>query len=194
MVGRPREFDEAAVLEKVMTTFWTHGYRATAMEQLITATGLSRQSLYNAFGNKRSLLIHALRCYGQQRTQPFFSMLRSEEGKAIDRVRGILQMAAKETCDPSSPGCMVVNVMAETEEEDGELRQILEEHLSVMETSFRSALVQAQAEGDLAASTDPADLARTLTCSMLGLATLARFGIPGEYGLGVVKSLEKLLK
>ena len=53
--GRPRTFDEGEVLTKVMTVFWEKGYDATSLDDLSEATGLTRPSLYGAFGNKAAL-------------------------------------------------------------------------------------------------------------------------------------------
>ena len=60
---RPREFDELEVLEKVVDVFWTKGYEGTAISDLEAATGLGRQSLYNAFGGKKELFTRAVEHY-----------------------------------------------------------------------------------------------------------------------------------
>lgn len=63
MVGRPRQFDENQVLDQAMTVFWTNGYEATSMADLMNATGLHKGSLYQAFGNKHQLFVTALNRY-----------------------------------------------------------------------------------------------------------------------------------
>ena len=65
MIGRPRSFDESAVLDSAMNTFWERGYDSTSYPDLVEATGLGRQNLYQAFGDKRSLLTAVLRHYGE---------------------------------------------------------------------------------------------------------------------------------
>ena len=59
--GRPREFDEAEVLEKIRDAFWNNGYSATSLDDLVAATGLSRPSLYAAFGDKHAVYVRALK-------------------------------------------------------------------------------------------------------------------------------------
>src|SRR6187431_2602066 len=61
--GRPRSFDTDAAVERAMDVFWTHGYHATALPDLLRATKLSRGSLYAAFGDKHSLFLRALDRY-----------------------------------------------------------------------------------------------------------------------------------
>ncbi len=48
-----------------MNVFWTRGYHATSMTDLLEGTGLSRGSLYKAFGDKKSLFLLALECYAE---------------------------------------------------------------------------------------------------------------------------------
>src|SRR6202163_4380661 len=61
--GRPRSFDTEAAVERAMGVFWSRGYHATALPDLLRATKLSRGSLYAAFGDKHSLFLLALDRY-----------------------------------------------------------------------------------------------------------------------------------
>ncbi len=61
--GRPRSFDVDAAVERAMDVFWSRGYHATALPDLLRATKLSRGSLYAAFGDKHSLFLRALDRY-----------------------------------------------------------------------------------------------------------------------------------
>ncbi len=73
---RPREFNEAAVVDRAMDAFWTNGYANTSPAQLAEATGVAKGSLYNAFGRKRELFDRALDRYdtvGTEVTEEFMS-------------------------------------------------------------------------------------------------------------------------
>ncbi|HRV92857.1 MAG TPA: helix-turn-helix domain-containing protein, partial [Anaerolineae bacterium] len=59
-MARPREFDENEVLDKAMDLFWQKGYEATSIQELLTAMGISRGSLYDAFGDKHALFLAVL--------------------------------------------------------------------------------------------------------------------------------------
>src|ERR1700739_4106498 len=63
MRGRPREFDTDAAIESAMGVFWSTGYFATSLPDLLEATNLSRGSLYAAFGDKHGLFLRALDRY-----------------------------------------------------------------------------------------------------------------------------------
>src|SRR5260370_42636091 len=65
-MARPREFDEPAVLDAAMQRFWQYGYEATSVRDLADAMGITGASLYNAYGDKRSLFRRSLDHYLDQ--------------------------------------------------------------------------------------------------------------------------------
>ena len=62
MVGT-RQFDEDALLEAALDTFWRNGFVATSMIDVAEATGVQRGSLYNAYGDKERLFLLAFERY-----------------------------------------------------------------------------------------------------------------------------------
>jgi TetR/AcrR family transcriptional repressor of nem operon len=54
---RPREFDRDEALDRATRAFWAKGYASTSTEDLLAAMNIGRQSLYNAFGDKRKLYL-----------------------------------------------------------------------------------------------------------------------------------------
>src|SRR5271154_3866629 len=65
-MARPREFEEAAVLDAAVQCFWARGYEATSVHDLAEKMGITGASLYNAFGDKRALYRRALDQYVEQ--------------------------------------------------------------------------------------------------------------------------------
>lgn len=61
--GRPRQFDEEAVLDQVTEVFWEKGYANTSVAHLVEATGVHKPSLYRTFGSKDELFALVLRRY-----------------------------------------------------------------------------------------------------------------------------------
>jgi AcrR family transcriptional regulator len=61
--GRPREFDTDEALDKAMMVFWQQGFEGASLSDLTEAMGISRPSLYAAFGNKEELFRRALGRY-----------------------------------------------------------------------------------------------------------------------------------
>src|SRR5271163_2327204 len=67
--GRPKEFDESAALDAAMDCFWQDGYEATSVRDLAGRMGITGASLYNAFGDKRSLFREVLQRYADRSTR-----------------------------------------------------------------------------------------------------------------------------
>lgn len=59
-MGRNRSYDEDEVLVKCAAQFLQTGYEGTSIDDLVTATGLHRGSLYGAFGSKRGIFLAVL--------------------------------------------------------------------------------------------------------------------------------------
>ena len=68
VLGRPREFDPDAALEEAMRLFWAKGYEGTSVADLTETLGISKPSLYAAFGDKQSLFDAALKRNGVAQT------------------------------------------------------------------------------------------------------------------------------
>jgi TetR/AcrR family transcriptional repressor of nem operon len=58
--GRPRRFTIDVVVSKVKACFAQRGYAGTSISDLEEATGLSSPSLYNSFGDKRTMFLQCL--------------------------------------------------------------------------------------------------------------------------------------
>jgi TetR/AcrR family transcriptional repressor of nem operon len=111
-MSRPREFNMDKVLNQSMEAFWANGYKATSFEDLMNATGLRKQSLYGAFGDKRSLYLKALALYRNQSVSSLREMIDLGESpiRILDAIRSATLCSANED---SHKGCMMVNTALE---------------------------------------------------------------------------------
>ena len=66
MSGRKIEFDENEALENAAEVFWLKGYESASTEDLLTAMKLNKGSMYNTFGNKRQLFLHAFHGFAKR--------------------------------------------------------------------------------------------------------------------------------
>jgi len=60
---RTREFDTEATLERCLELFWSKSFSGVSLSDLESATGVGRQSLYTAFGNKEAILAVVMDLY-----------------------------------------------------------------------------------------------------------------------------------
>ena len=173
-MARPREFDEDAVLDIAIKQFWLNGYEATSVRELASNMGLAGASLYNAFGDKRSLYRRALERYWDQTFRERVGRL--EEGTPADSAirtffGGIIDRAAT---DKRKRGCMLVNSTLESVSGDPERRRIADAFLREAESFFLRCVTAGQKEGTITKSQARGDLARMLPVQLLGIRVLAR--------------------
>ena len=103
---RSASFDRHEVIEKIMNAFWEHGYEATSIQVLEAATGLKRQSLYNAFGNKDAMFQLASERYHHAVSAKLMALLDQDDPKAA--VTGFFAAQLEVLVDADQPaGCVV---------------------------------------------------------------------------------------
>ena len=74
-MARQKEFDRDEALHKAMEVFWSRGYEAASVGELVRHMGINRQSLYDTFGDKHSLYLAALDRYREVEGRKLFELL-----------------------------------------------------------------------------------------------------------------------
>ncbi|MGV9278798.1 TetR/AcrR family transcriptional regulator [Streptomyces griseosporeus] len=174
-MARTKEFDPDAVLQSALELFWERGYEATSMADLVERLGIGRASIYATYGNKRDLYLKALDRYGELRCGPLAREL-SEPGPALPPVRAVVRRFAAEAADEAcrARGCLVTNTAAELAPHDSAAARRVELSWTHLETLLHSALLRAQAQGELAEERDARALARMLLVLLQGLRVVGK--------------------
>jgi TetR/AcrR family transcriptional regulator, transcriptional repressor for nem operon len=172
-MARPREFDEEVVLDAAVQCFWSRGFEATSVKDLIGKTGITAASLYNAFGDKRALFRTALDHY-----------VEASIGERIGRCEALPPRKAiaaffdeilkRSLGDREHKGCMLVNAALEMAPHDAEFQKIIAGVLNRIETFFLKSIKAGQANGTIARSMTAENLARHLLAVLMGVRVLAR--------------------
>jgi len=170
--GRPREFDKDKALERALELFWRQGYEGTSVEDLATAMGINRPSLYAAFGNKEALFLKALDRYVD--TGMAILRVALEEPTARRAVETLLRGYVVLVTDPSTPaGCLTVNgALARSPGTEAICTELIARRLA-FEGALRARLQRARKVGDLSSEANPADLARYVATIAQGVAVQA---------------------
>jgi TetR/AcrR family transcriptional repressor of nem operon len=172
--GRPRSFDTEAAVERAMGVFWSRGYHATALPDLLRATKLSRGSLYAAFGDKRSLFLRALDRYVADALTRMDSEL-APRSAPVDGLRAYLAGYAERTSGASGRrGCLLVATAMELAGQDAEVNRRVAGFFKAMEARVAIALSRAKTAGKLADGVEPASAARLLVCFVEGLRVVGK--------------------
>ncbi len=174
-MGRPRQFTEEQVLARASDLFWRRGYRATSVQDLVDATGLSRASLYGAFGGKEQILERTLDRY--RRRFAVAGRALEEAGSAREGLCRFFDLWLSSACSPSGPqGCFLTQVATESDASTPAVGRMLRESMAQTEAAFRRALRRGKRSGELAADFDERGVARFLGVFLQGIATGARAG------------------
>lgn len=189
-----KHFDPDTALDAVMRLFWRQGVEATGIQDVVTATGLNRSSLYATFGGKQELYRAALRRYIEQRSHPAFSRLAGDD-RGLPAVHDFFAALIEARCSGAYAqwGCMVSNAHAGGENSDPDVQAVLDRHHGELREALRTALVAAEAKAQLKPGTDPGAAADLLALLAYGVNLRSRAGADaGELTRTVTGALDAL--
>ena len=162
-----------------MLLFWRRGYEGTSLSDLTEALGITRPSLYAAFGNKEELFRRVLDRYDEGTAGFLVGSIEAATARAV--AEGLLRGAANFHSDPNNPpGCLMVHGALVGSEASDPLRAETRDRRSRLEEAIRKRLERALADGDLAIGSDPTALARYIVAVMRGMAVEAASGASSE--------------
>lgn len=171
MVGA-RQFDEQEVIAIALDVFWRKGLHDATMQDLATATGVQRGSLYNAYGDKEAIFLRAFDQYAGQFLEAAANAL--AEGDAAARLETFFDMIITNMTGGSPPrGCLTTRTALDAAISSADVRQRVQGVLGRLEQLVAKAI--SSAPGELPAI-DASRLARVVVTFTRGLAVMERAG------------------
>ena len=181
--GRPRIFDEDQALDAALAVFWRNGYQGASMAELTDAMGISKPSLYAAFGNKEQLYLSALERYCQKHLSRHTEAL-AAEADLTKAMRAFLRSVAGMLTSPELPGgCMVVNsaVACDTSALPPRVADAIIDIANPASYSLtRQRLEEELNNGNLPGDTSVDQLADYFATFMSGMSFMAKIGVSKE--------------
>ena len=173
--GRPREFCVDEALAKALRVFWEKGYEGTSLNDLTEAMGITRPSLYAAFGNKESLFRKALDLYECEKLAYIRTAMEQPTARKVAET--MLRGSVDNVTSYEEPhGCMGVITSVACGPESQSVREDVVKRGEVAKRALIARFEQAKAEGDLPATVDPEGLMRVLIAMLQGISVQANQG------------------
>lgn len=173
-MARAKAFNEVDVLDKAMLLFWTKGYHATSAKDLVNDLGLSRSSLYDTFGDKRTLYLKALQYYEEDVLGNIISLvIHSDDIR--ETLSAIFSIIIKQhTYEKAPKGCFMVNAAVELAAHDLEVAYIVSKSQRAFERALEKAFTKAKDTQKLTPNYDATYLAKFFNNVMTGLRVNVR--------------------
>jgi len=174
-MARPKEFDQEKALHRAISIFSQKGFAATSTDDLMRAMDVGRQSMYDTFGDKRSLFLKALEVYVTENVRSVTVEFQTP-GSPLASIRRALVHFAERRDLSSTDGCMGINAICEFGMRDEDVTRITRSAATTQRRALMDALRRAQREGELDAQTDIESLADFFESTLAGIRIAAKAG------------------
>ncbi|MDL2405573.1 TetR/AcrR family transcriptional regulator [Rhizobium calliandrae] len=178
-MARHKEFDRDEALSAAIRVFSDHGYEGTSTDDLLKAMKISRQSMYDTFGDKRSLYLEALKRYNADSLARILADLKGDRS-ALARIEVALVAFAARPASEATRCCLGVSAICEFGRADAEVATLTDEASRILSSSLESVIRAGIASGDFAADLDVTSAVHFLGATLSGMKVGARGGASPE--------------
>ena len=171
---KTKQFDKNYVLQAASDVFQKNGYNGTSIDEILTATGLSRSSLYDSFKDKHNLYLESLEFYKNTRTQ-MLDKLDEKDLNGLQKIEMMFNEVVKHLINnPNDNGCLLVNAAAEMSKQCFKTAQVICNNKEEVQDLIASWLQDAQNKKVLKLSKSPKVYSQYLYNTLLGLRVLSQ--------------------
>lgn len=164
-------------MQQAIGIFSEHGYEGSSTGALLEGMGISRQSLYDTFGDKRQLYLEALQRYTTDNVGALARALAEASSPAV-ALESLLDAAIAQALAEPHPRCLGVSAICEFGRSDPGITVLTERAGAALGAALERSLLQARELGAIAADTDIVMASQYLRASLSGIKLAARSGAP----------------
>lgn len=184
-MARTKAFDKDKAQILALQLFWRKGYAATSIEDLVQALNLSRSSLYDTFGDKRTLFIESLKLYSA-RVVSQTSQTLNQAPTPLSGVQALLDGLVEQVGEEAGKrGCFMVNSIAELAPYDREVTEMAKAYNESIQRLLTETL-RKQAAGNIRKAATPEQQAAYVFNAIQGLRILIKSGATREQAQAIV--------
>jgi len=179
-IARSKAFDRKKALSQALWLFWRKGYAATSIEDLTETLHLSRSSLYNTFGDKRTLFLEALKYYSERVISDIEQTI-TKSPSPITGIQaifdGLIDGIGQER---GSLGCFMVNSVTELVPYDPDVTKLAIEYADSMQQLLEAVLEEANTQNLVTEKRTSEQLAAYVYNTIQGMRVLIKAGATRE--------------
>jgi TetR/AcrR family transcriptional regulator, transcriptional repressor for nem operon len=175
-MARPREFDRDEVLEEAIKVFADHGFGGTSTDVLLKAMGISRQSMYDTFGDKRRLYLEALQRYTAGSVSEIIRSLNTGPSPLKGLESALVAFASRPTAE-TALGCMGVSSTCEFGRSDPEVAVANDVSARTLQAALERVIADGKASGEVDSDVDVRTAAQFIGVTLSGMKVAARGGV-----------------
>lgn len=174
-MARTKSFDQTEVLKKIQKLFQDKGFNGTSVDDLVNASGLSRSSLYDTFGDKESLYIASLELYRAQNTAELVEKI-NQSTDARKTITEIFDYILTDSRNSDRLGCLMVNTAIELAPHEKKIAKAVDENMTVFQDAMIKLIRKAQAKGEVSKTYSPESLSTMILTAINGLRVAEKWG------------------
>ena len=185
--GRPRQYDREQVLASVLSLFSEKGYSATSLDEISEAMNMSRPSIYNAFGDKESIYLHAMDSFRKQMRRAVGKYLDSEYDLETALVNTYLSALKVYFSSQPAQGCFIFCTGPAEVINQPVIKEKISDTLIEVDEFFQVLFTNAQEQGDYPKNMDASNAGKL---AQGVLHTIALRGRAGESQASLKRFIE----
>jgi len=174
-MARHKEFDRDEALQKAIGVFCEKGYAAASTDELMRAMRISRQSMYDTFGDKRQLYLEAFRRYVAESINEQIGYLEKSSSPLAGIEKMLLAFAKRIELD-GIVGCMGVNAICEFGRSDPEVTSLGDAESIRLTSALEQALRLAKRRKEISKLLKESAGAQFLRATLSGMKVAAKAG------------------
>lgn len=192
-MARHKEFDRDTALQAAIGIFAEHGYEGTSTDGLLAAMKISRQSMYDTFGDKRSLYLAALDRYNADSVAALLADLRRQASPVGALEETLLAFASRPETE-AGRGCLGVSAVCEFGRSDDEVAALTDKASRRLASAIQAILEAGKTRGEVGADVDTDDAVRFLGSTLSGMRVTARNGASPDMLRGIARMAIRSLR
>jgi TetR/AcrR family transcriptional regulator, transcriptional repressor for nem operon len=174
-MARTKEFDRDEALQAAIGVFCEKGYAAASTDELMRAMKISRQSMYDTFGDKRHLYLEAFRRYVADSIDEQIACLKKSSSPIAGIEKMLLAFAMRAERD-GIVGCMGVNAICEFGRSDAEVTSLSDTEGVRLTTAVEQALRRAKSKKEINKTLKESAAAQFIRATLSGMKVAAKAG------------------